>query len=693
MRLLAKRLLATLRARVYLLVALALVPAVWGAAWFLQMGESRAIEYAYAESRAMGHATGNLVELTLAQRRRLLQSAAQQNHMQALDSQRCATYLAQIQKLDLLESPLLLLAPDGQMVCGSGQAHMTQAAVAVAPWFLQARDSPVSLVSNAWQEPASGRWKMVLTQPVTNARGQVIAVLALPLDLDSWKDIVFQDMPAGALVIVVDQDGHVLMRSSGHRERVGKPVPDRFVLPFKNQTQGVLDEIGVDGVHRLYAMEVLPTTGWQVWAALPKDSVLAPYHRQLRNSLLSILPLAGLLFGLTWWLLRFTLAPVQALASVASAAAGGSLNTRAALDGPDEIRVVALELNRLLDATAQSQSALQDTLALNLSVLNGLDSHVALLDEAGVIVMVNQAWQDYAVSQQATWLVDHAVGLNYLGVFDQAAPDADAVVTARGIRAVLSGACDHFEHQYKCHPPQEERWFQLNCSRIEGKVGRAVVAHLDITAIRKMEEQVRQLAYFDALTSLPNRRLLMDRLGQTLASSQRSGLWCALMFMDLDNFKPLNDLHGHAAGDQLLQEVSARLSGCVRHVDTVARFGGDEFVVLVSDLSRHPAECAAQAFTVAEKIRLCLAQPYDLQLPAPITGSSPNEVATLTADELAGPVQHHCTATLGVVVFGPGDSNLNTILKHADAAMYQAKAAGRNGIQFYQPQPNAKFLH
>lgn len=193
----------------------------------------------------------------------------------------------------------------------------------------------------------------------------------------------------------------------------------------------------------------------------------------------------------------------------------------------------------------------------------------------------------------------------------------------------------------------------------------------EITARKLLEDQVRQLAFYDPLTQLPNRRLLDDRLSQALAASTRSAGYAALMYLDLDNFKPLNDQHGHAAGDLLLVEVAHRLSRCVRAVDTVARFGGDEFVVVLGELSVDKAQSFEQARVVAEKIRRSLCEPYRL---------------TLTQDGKDDRVvAHQCSASIGVVVFTGRQASQNDVQRWADAAMYRAKDAGRNSIRLYDP--------
>ncbi|MBL0167233.1 MAG: PAS-domain containing protein [Propionivibrio sp.] len=203
--------------------------------------------------------------------------------------------------------------------------------------------------------------------------------------------------------------------------------------------------------------------------------------------------------------------------------------------------------------------------------------------------------------------------------------------------------------------------------------GGFVTIYIDITERKQMEDQVHQMAFYDTLTRLPNRRLLDDRLSQSMAASKRSACYGALMFLDLDNFKPLNDLHGHAVGDLLLIEAAERLKACVREVDTVARFGGDEFVVMIGDLDADKNESMAQARLIAEKIRVTLSAPYLLTIR--------HEGKAETR------VEHHCTASIGVALFINHEASQDDILKWADSAMYEAKEAGRNLVRFYEAKP------
>lgn len=194
----------------------------------------------------------------------------------------------------------------------------------------------------------------------------------------------------------------------------------------------------------------------------------------------------------------------------------------------------------------------------------------------------------------------------------------------------------------------------------EGCTTHYVGAFSDITERKEAEERIRNLAFYDPLTSLPNRRLLLDRLHQALAAGQRAGNYGAILYLDLDHFKVLNDTRGHDAGDELLILMAKRLRAAVREQDTVARLGGDEFVVMLEDLDPVPTSAAGYAGTVAEKLREAL------QLPFHLRGGD-----------------HTLTPSIGVSMFRGHETDVQTLLKQADMALYEAKEQGRNTVRFF----------
>lgn len=211
------------------------------------------------------------------------------------------------------------------------------------------------------------------------------------------------------------------------------------------------------------------------------------------------------------------------------------------------------------------------------------------------------------------------------------------------------------------------KWLTISAVRnAEGGITHYIGTHYDLTERKKAEERINALAFYDQLTNLPNRILLVEHLNRSMAASLRSGSHGALLFIDLDNFKTLNDTQGHEMGDLLLKQVADRLKQCVRGEDTVARQGGDEFVVLLSDLGTSEPEAASTAESIAEKILEQLNLPYQI-----------------------GHFSHHSTASIGVTLFSGNQSSVDDLMKQADLAMYRAKGAGRNIVRFFDPAMEA----
>jgi diguanylate cyclase (GGDEF)-like protein len=220
-----------------------------------------------------------------------------------------------------------------------------------------------------------------------------------------------------------------------------------------------------------------------------------------------------------------------------------------------------------------------------------------------------------------------------------------------------------FDHEHRIVIGETVRWVRQKADFQFSEDGIPVLAAgiaQDITERKHSEEQIQKLAYFDPLTDLPNRTLLRDRLKQGVTASSRLQSHGAVLFIDLDRFKTLNDTQGHAKGDLLLQQVAHRLSSCIRAGDTVARIGGDEFVVVLGNLSGSPREAASEAELIGKKILASLERTYQL-----------------------GDINHLCTASIGVTLFCNPEASVDDLLRQADLAMYRAKAGGRSQMRFF----------
>jgi diguanylate cyclase (GGDEF)-like protein/PAS domain S-box-containing protein len=310
------------------------------------------------------------------------------------------------------------------------------------------------------------------------------------------------------------------------------------------------------------------------------------------------------------------------------------------------------------------REALESRLRLFEVALNSVASGIVITDVDAHIQWVNPAF-----TQLTGFSLEEVLGRNP-GELTKSGKQSPAFYRNMW-ETILSGQTWHGEivNRRKDGSLYDETLVIAPVTGGDGTIRHFVAIMQDITERKQAEEQIRTLAFYDALTQLPNRRLLNDRLGQTMAASKRSGRYGALMFLDLDNFKPLNDTYGHGVGDLLLIEVAHRLTSCVRETDTVARFGGDEFVVMLSELETDKADSATHAGIVAEKIRVTLAEPYLL------TCKQEGNAEAI--------IEHRCAASIGVALFINHEAGPEEVIKWADIAMYQAKEGGRNSIRFY----------
>lgn len=293
------------------------------------------------------------------------------------------------------------------------------------------------------------------------------------------------------------------------------------------------------------------------------------------------------------------------------------------------------------------------------SVLDGLTAHICVIDATGVIVTVNRAWLDFAASNGGS-LGELQEGANYLGVCEFAAsmstPDAaEAGQFLVLLREVLAGNRTHFQFEYPCHSPSEQRWFMVRVSRIEASdPPRYVIAHDNVTALKLAQEALSMLANIDELTGVANRRSFMRALGVEFERlRRRPSLQCSVLALDLDHFKHVNDTWGHAAGDALLKYVARAVSRHTRVGDVVGRTGGEEFAMLLPDTALDEAEA------LSERLRLQVALE-----PMQFDGHSIG-----------------VTVSIGIALLTGSDTEAVEALVRADRALYEAKHAGRNAVR------------
>jgi len=503
-----------------------------------------------------------------------------------------------------------------------------------------------------------------MAAPIRDAQGKAIGAVAgvINLGVPNFLGSLMANRYGYTGGYVLVSPKYRLVVAATDKSRIMETLPAPGINPmidshFRGDTKTVIGTISQD-VQALTSMAPVPVAGWELVTTLPIAEAFAPI-RAMQQRLLLATSLLTLLAGvLSWWMFKRQLAPMLA-ASKALAVASETNQTWRPLPvaRQDEVGRLIGGFNHLLSELGKRE-------ALLTQILNTSSVAIFLVDLQGRITQANRRMAEMFGSS-----LEAMEGCEYVALVEPAGRD----VARQNVLDLLAGAIPvvDLDRQY-WRADHSLFWGHLSAARFidadghkQGLVG--VIA--DITERKQMEEQVRQLAFYDTLTQLPNRRLFDDRLSQAIAASKRSACYGALMFLDLDNFKAINDTHGHRAGDWLLREVASRLKSCVREIDTVARLGGDEFVVVVADLSPDKAESMRQANVIAEKINTALTEPYRLVLNLDANGTRT--------------IEHRCSASIGAVVFMDGEGSHEDFLKWADAAMYCAKAAGGSSIQFH----------
>lgn len=493
---------------------------------------------------------------------------------------------------------------------------------------LPSAEAGIPYFSDVYISESSGERYMDYGLPVWRTDGQLLGMIVTSINLIYYTDLLRNiEVGEGGLSLVrrTDNSKLILRQPAGNEHDFNHALPltapIRQLVDAGEKSGTVIYVASTDHAERLGTFRRLDNYPLYVQVSLGKGTYLSEWRYQaLITSIILLAFLMLVVFSIRW------------------------------------ARRNMLERIALTQAVTESEQRFRRLFE------NSLDA-VVVLDADGVSACNQAAIDMFGVGSEAEFLT-----LSLERFFPPLQPDGKLSVDKQAeIREILVAQGKHrFEWLFHRLDTDAEFTAEVMMSAVEldGQIKR--LANLrDFTERKQYENTINQLAFYDPLTQLPNRRLLLDRLTQAGVQCRRSQQHGALIFIDLDNFKPLNDQYGHGTGDLLLQAVAARLLNSVRTEDTVARFGGDEFVVLLVNLGVQQEEASAHACSVADKILAALNQPYELSQP-----------------EQAGsaPMVHVCSASLGVSLFN-GEEQAAEVMQRADRAMYRAKADGRGIVR------------
>jgi diguanylate cyclase (GGDEF)-like protein/PAS domain S-box-containing protein len=493
-------------------------------------------------------------------------------------------------------------------------------------------------------------------------RAAPVAMLLINYSTDELHErLSTVSLSPGAYMMVLDDQRRLIYHPD--KRRIGQPVTAEFAALLQGASGSFTQRLGEGDV--LLSYEAIPGKSWYMVSVIPEDTLLAPMAgiRRVAGAMLAVMVLL-ILVRLRLFALHIA-APISAIAEgfknfqLHRIAPGWRMRCSQAV-GP--VADLTQWFNTFLDQMEQRQEA-ETRLRIAATAFEAQEG-MLVLDADARILQANGAQQ--AITGHASdEIIGH--GAETLGF------ERHGVAYFPEMRRAVecTGSWKGEVWMRRKDGGRYPAWVTLAGVRNEHEVlTHFVVTLTDITERKASEEEIRKLAFYDPLTGLPNRRLLVDRLRQAMLDCPRRQQSLALMFLDLDKFKTLNDTLGHDVGDALLHRVAQRLVHSVREVDTVARLGGDEFVVLVEGLDAISAIAAVQAERIASKILCTLNEDYD---------------------ELAG-ASYHSTSSIGIALHSGADCKLEELMKQADIALYQAKEAGRNTLRFFEPAMQARLM-
>jgi diguanylate cyclase (GGDEF)-like protein/PAS domain S-box-containing protein len=512
---------------------------------------------------------------------------------------------------------------DGNLIASTRPSKMTN--VVDQDYFKMPRQSDALWVARPRQGPGSEEPGLQFSRRLKGADGSFAGVVTVSVAAAYFvSDYDQSKLGELGMLGMLGTDGVV------RALRTGNVVSSGDLIDYASEAQGA--DLGGKapffsrvrgGVRRYTSARKLYDFPLTVIVGLSEEEQLAGYYRERRSYL--------------WW------ASAGSALLMLFAAALGRMSWR-------------LEKRRLQDIAVRAVT--EQNLRIAAAAFDSQES-MMVTDADGVILQINRAFTE-DTGYTAKELVGQTPRLLKSGLHD--AGFYCAMWEAINSTGSWQGEIWDRRNDGTVYP----KWLTISAVKKDnGDVTHYVGSHYDITKRKQAEERINDLAFFDQLTSLPNRTLLLDRLGRIMSDSDDGGHG-ALLFIDLDNFKMLNDTLGHHMGDMLLKQVALRLSACVRSGDTVARLGGDEFVVLLSRLSSCKVTAAAQTETVGNAVLTTLSQVYQL-------------------DGIA----HRSTASIGATLFLGQDPSIDNLMKQADLAMYRSKAAGRNAFRFFDPSMEA----
>lgn len=650
-----------IRAALHGLVALPLLAFALALAvdTYLQYRSSMAA--AYHTAATLREMSGKQTEEFLDQIKQSLEHLADRDMIKSLDPANCDPLLSEVRFLQPFIGNAYTINADGNIVCSALQFPGRAVHSSVAQQLIQSVDQSRDFVIGSIERgQIVDGWVLALAYMIRDNSGKYTGIVGAGVDLKNFRPLNAQNETIpGATVGIIDSSGVILASSGAPEQRIGTMISPGNAAEVLSKNQGTYIGKDYTGSGTIFSFAKIAESGWYMIVSIPETVVVAPLIRLAWYRFFIALAVMAVMISITAKVARRIAKPVEEISETISKIRSENADISVRSYGPKEIREIADELNMMLDSQKQAELSIRQSEERFRTAFQSSPDAMAITTMAqGKFLEINSGYTSVFGRD-----VDDVIGktVNDISVWRYPADRQKLIQPLQEF-----GVCQNLEADFVTKDGRIiSGLVTAHLITLDGEICVLSVIR-DTTAQKVAEERIHQLSFSDALTGLPNRRLLVDRLNQAIVANNRHRRHGALLFMDIDDFKSLNDSLGHDQGDQLLVKVAERLQSIVQEDDTLARLSADEFTIILEELSTDPQDAAEQAETVYEKIFSALGQPFEI-----------------------GGQSLQITCCVGITLFGKQHEEAIEPLKRAELAMYQAKSAGRNVMRFFDPQMQA----
>lgn len=591
------------------------------------------------------------------QSRVLLAKLANHPAVRSSEAGRCDTLLGELRDLQPTSANLVILDQTGKIVCSSMELRkIANEAGDHQQYFTQVGLTKEFTLGQPQQVGTSGKWISTFAHPILDENGELKGVVGLIIDLQRFQPFASAlNTPKGTVSSIVNHAGTIVAISENQTGKIGKTITKEALAKALAIKEGAFRMTDNEGGERFVSLGPIKNSDWSLFVSIDVETLLDPtIHFAWRRILFLFLMLLVLTY-VTLRVTRLITRPVEAVSETLARVTAGDIQARVKPAGPREIHQIASRLNEMLDARERAIQTLQQSeerfrIAFRTSPdalsITRLDDHRFIEVNDGFILKSGWSRQEIVgrtAEELNLWKWPHE--------------------RQKLVRAIKErGECAEMEAEFISKDGRV--WAGVVLAQLIVLEGAPCILTTtrDLTERNMSLELIHNLSFFDTLTGLPNRRMFIERLQRSITASQINKNLGALVLIDIDGFKTINDTLGHDEGDLLLKEMTKRLQECTRPGDTLARIGGDEFAILMNDVGVQKDSAQLKVLAECQKIQIILRKPYLL------SGS-----------------EHHRTASIGITFIGVDHENAREPLRRADLAMDHAKIAGRNTLKIFEP--------